>query len=171
LRAPFSGVIASIAAQPGSRIGAGQGLIVLANPGEPVLEASVLPADAARLATGQSARVQLDSGDGTTLTGTVLGVEAGPNSASKLVRMQVDWSGARPAYGSTGRADIVLQGKTDALLVPIRAVRTGDKGQSQVEVVDGDTHTLVPVTVGITNVNSAEIVSGVEAGQYVWVGA
>ncbi len=164
LKAPFAGVVASVPAQPGSRVEARRPIVVLAGSGDAILVATLLPADAARVLPGQAATIQVDGGDGTPLDGSVLSVGRSPTGGGNVARLRVAWGNTRPAFGGTARASIVLQTKDDALLLPRRALRSAG-GHDYVEVLDGSDRQVAEVTVGITTTNEVEILSGVDEGQ------
>jgi multidrug efflux pump subunit AcrA (membrane-fusion protein) len=168
LRAPFSGVVGSLPAQPGGRAEAGRTVIVLTNPGDPILEANILPADTTRIAPGQKVEVQLD-GEVDRLAGAVLSVGRSTSGTGRVVRMQVSWGTPRPTLGSGGRAEIVVGAKSDALIVPRRAIRSSED-RNFVEKVEGDTRQFVEVMLGMSSTNDVEVLDGLAEGQTVWVG-
>jgi HlyD family secretion protein len=168
LRAPFSGVVGSVLVQAGDKVESGRTAVVLTSPGDPILQVNVLAADVNRVGPGQRVAVQLD-GETTQLTGSVLGVGRSANGTGGVAQIQVSWSAPRPVLGATGRAEIILQEKTDALLVPRRALRTGG-GRYYVEYLAGDTREIAEVTVGLSAQNNAEVVDGLQEGQAVWIG-
>jgi HlyD family secretion protein len=63
-------------------------------------------------------------------------------------------------------AEIITQVKQDVVIIPLSAVKT-QNGSSYVQVLNGQTPDQVPVNVGISNTNSAEITSGIRAGDNV----
>jgi multidrug efflux pump subunit AcrA (membrane-fusion protein) len=75
-------------------------------------------------------------------------------------------TGVKP--GMTGRADIVFSRRDGVLLVPNRAIRVdGDK--RTVGVFDGSKIVPRPVTTGVADDKSTEIVSGLRSGELVAV--
>jgi multidrug efflux pump subunit AcrA (membrane-fusion protein) len=168
LRAPFSGVVGSLMTQPGGRVEAGRPVVTLTNLGDPVLEASLLPADTSRISAGQQVQVQPD-GSNERLSGAVLGVSRSTSGTGSVVRIRVSWGINRPSLGAGARAEITLQEKADALLVPRRAIRSAS-GRNYVEYLEGDTREIVEVTLGMIATNDAEVLGGLEEGQTIWVG-
>jgi HlyD family secretion protein len=169
LVAPFAGVIVAIRTQTGTNVEAGRPMVVLARASQPVIEASLFDADAARIARGQQATVQLDGGDGTRLAATVLDFVRNPSGAGTTARIAVDWSNTFPAFGATARIRVAVQQRTDALQVPRLAIRTvGDR--QFVEYVDGGARQTAEVQVGILTNEAAEILDGLTEGQLVVIG-
>ena len=74
----------------------------------------------------------------------------------------------RPAIGMNASVTMLLEIKEDVLLVPAQAVRS-DKGSDVVTTMRQETTVSVPVSVGITNGNQTEIISGLEEGQVVLI--
>jgi HlyD family secretion protein len=66
-----------------------------------------------------------------------------------------------------GQASITLSTNLAANVLPARAVRFSETGDSYVYVVADEKVTVVPVTTGADDGNTIEIASGVEAGQFV----
>ena len=74
----------------------------------------------------------------------------------------------RPAIGMNASVTMLLEIKEEVLLVPAQAVRS-DKGSDVVTTMGQETTISVPVSVGITNGNQTEIISGLEEGQVVLI--
>ena len=90
-------------------------------------------------------------------------------SALPTGRFRVAWPETVPALGSTAQVVVTLQRKDDVLIVPQRAFRTA--GQRRfVEIPDPAGRRNVDVQVGISQGGDIEIVSGLTAGQVVFVG-
>jgi multidrug efflux pump subunit AcrA (membrane-fusion protein) len=170
LAAPFAGVIASVLPRTGATIEAGRPVVVLGRAGAPIIQAALLDGDAARLAAGQKAIVQVDGGDGTRLDASVLDLVRGPDGVGTVARIQVSWGNVQPPFGATARARVIVRESEDALLVPRQAVRTVSDRQV-VEILDGDGRRIVEVEVGITTAEMIQILSGVDEGQIVVIGS
>ncbi len=76
-----------------------------------------------------------------------------------------------PLAGMSASVQILLGVREDVLLVPAKAIRQqGSSSYVVVEGEDGEFERLTVVT-GESNGQQVEIVSGLEAGDVVWVGA
>jgi HlyD family secretion protein len=138
--------------------------------------------DVAQLTDGQSVRVALDALPDADVNGTVANIaplatqnDKGTTTYEVTVEVQAQDVALRP--GMTAVVQIVTRNKTDAILVPRRAVQS-ENGQSYVFVPAAgqpDPQTGRPaserrnVTLGLSNNESIEIVSGLKAGEKVLV--
>lgn len=87
-----------------------------------------------------------------------------------LVRVSVSAEDTRLRLGMNARLSIELENREDALAVPYDAIQKDENGDSFIQLVQGDELKDVPVTVGITNANYAEILSGdIQEGDTVFV--
>jgi macrolide-specific efflux system membrane fusion protein len=168
--APFVGTVISVGVRPGTTVEAGRPVVVLGKTSDPVVIANALDSEAARLAAGQKATVELFDGDGTPHSASVIDLARGPGGTGTVARIRVSWGAARPDYGASARVHVVIQQKTDVLLVPPRAVHDVGNGQNVVDLLDGDVWRAAQVEVGIVSPDAVEIVSGLDEGQLVAVG-
>ena len=76
----------------------------------------------------------------------------------------------KPAIGMNASVTMLLEIKENALIVPAQAIQS-DKGREVVTLLGQDqmTTTSVPVSIGITNGDRTEIISGLEEGQVVLI--
>jgi len=76
----------------------------------------------------------------------------------------------KPAIGMNASVTMLLEFKEDVLIVPAQAIQN-DKGREVVTLLGQDqmTTTSVPVSIGITNGDQTEIISGLEEGQVVLI--
>ena len=76
----------------------------------------------------------------------------------------------KPAIGMNASVTMLLEFKEDVLIVPAQAIQS-DKGREVVTLLGQDqmTTTSVPVSIGITNGDRTEIISGLEEGQVVLI--
>jgi len=159
-----------------------------ATPGEPILSLTEpdltvsLQASAANrtlLQVGQSCTVQI-SGATTTASGTITELDTAPTnissgtpggSSSQVYEGRVEVSGLSGADGSAVSITVVDQQVSDALTVPIAAVKQNGVGADIVRVIDRKTGkvTEVHVTTGLTDGSYIQVKNGVQAGQTVIV--
>ena len=76
----------------------------------------------------------------------------------------------KPAIGMNASVTMLLEIKENVLIVPSQAIQS-DKGREVVTLLGQDqmTTTSVPVSIGITNGDRTEIISGLEEGQVVLI--
>jgi len=93
------------------------------------------------------------------------GSGTGGNSRTGSTRTRV-----KPAIGMNASVTMLLEIKEDVLIVPAQAIQS-DKGREVVTLLGQDqmTTTSVPVSIGITNGDQTEIISGLEEGQVVLI--
>lgn len=123
---------------------------------------------------GQSAEVSVDAIDGETFTGTVTGIDRAGTSSSGVTTYTAEVSIPKAdgmLAGMSASATISIEGVENALLVPADAVNRSSSGYYVYTFCDEESGTLggmVEVTVGITNSNYAEILSGLGEGDTVY---
>lgn len=123
---------------------------------------------------GQSAEVSVDAIDGETFTGTVTGIDRAGTSSSGVTVYTAEVSIPKAdgmLAGMSASATISIEGVENALLVPADAVNRSSSGYYVYTSCDEESGTLggmVEVTVGITNSNYAEILSGLGEGGTVY---
>jgi HlyD family secretion protein len=194
LKAPFAATIAQVnlrageSSTSGGVAASGDGVsstnsgIVIADLGSFHVDVPVDELDVVQIKDGQTVRIVLDALAGEELTGVVTNVEPlatqndrGTNTYN--VTVEIDPSDATLRSGMTATVQIVTQSKPSAILVPRRAVQT-ENGESYVLIAkDGpaDLQTRRPaserrvVTLGLSNAEYIEVLSGVQAGEKVLV--
>ncbi|HTZ09787.1 MAG TPA: Calx-beta domain-containing protein [Acidimicrobiales bacterium] len=157
-------------------------------PGTPILElteptASVTlqasPSDRTNLSVGQQCTVQI-SGGTTQVSGTITELDATPTdvssgqgSSSEVYEGRIDSSdltSLNGADGSTVSINVVDQQATDALTVPIAAVKQNGVGDDVVRVLGATgAITEVPVVTGLSEGSYIQVKSGLSLGQTVVV--
>lgn len=172
LTAPFSGTVTFHGTvEPGSGVTPGVPVFTVVDPGRMEFEAQVFESDIAAVEKAQSATVSLDAFTNT-FPGKVTRVQASPvttttGSVAFPVRVSVDAGDARLFQGMSGSADIEVKSIPDALVVPVQSVLTnGDAKTVLVLGADDVVHTR-PVSVGASTDTSAQILSGLTAGENV----
>lgn len=146
LRAPISGVIAQRLAQTGERIGVDGRVLELVDISRLELEASLAASDSPLIRLGQVAELQIE---GTPAPVRARVVRINPTvmagSRSVLVYLELDATpGLRQGLFAQGNLNI---GSTDALAIPISAVRT-DKPRPYVQMVRDNKVVHLPVELG-----------------------
>jgi RND family efflux transporter MFP subunit len=135
-------------------------------------DAQVDEADVAKVASGMKASVTLDAFPGTTFKGTVSAVRATAIQTTTggiafPVLVGVDEAANRLLIGMSGSADIEVEAVSAALTVPIESV-LDESGKKYVFVVSAtNTVKKTLVTTGALTDTSAQIISGINAGDTV----
>ncbi|WP_052031507.1 efflux RND transporter periplasmic adaptor subunit [Novipirellula maiorica] len=177
IRAPFAGVITDRFVQPGdlvresSEVGSGKPLFVL----------SQIDKVRVRIPVPESDASLVNPGDEVTLTFPSFTAEApitasvtrrsgslDPSTRTMMVEAEIANPDGKLLPGMFGQASIHLATKAAANMLPARAIRFEESGNAYVYVVGQDeTVSIAPITMGMDDGNSIEVLSGVEAGQRV----
>lgn len=191
ITAPMSGVVVGEPKPVGTMAVQGNSnptvIMRIADTSQKQILAKVDETDIGHVQIGQSATFTVDAYTGQTFTARVSKISktdtsntwdttgsttssSSSNSASVIyyyVTLDVDDPDDVLKLGMTARVDINTAEKENALVVPIAALKTNDKG-SYVQRVTADGKTeQVPVTTGIYSDEYVEILSGLEAGDKV----
>jgi HlyD family secretion protein len=173
LVAPFDGVISTVNENVGDFVANVPPTLIVSmvDPTNIRLDASVDETDIPQVQLGQDVNVTFDALPGKTFPGKVLSIAPGATVQSGVATYTVSItvpndSSIKP--GMTGNADIVYARHDDVLLVPNRAVRT-QGAQHFVALFDGTRQKAQPVTIGVSDDQSTEVLSGVQAGDQIVV--
>jgi len=177
--APIDGVVASRNVQVGqiiasgiNNVGGGTPVLTLADLTRIYVLVSVDESDIGRVATGQPAKITVDAFPDEVFKGEVVLVATKGVNTSNVVtfEVKVEVNGDnRPLLKPemTANVSIVTKDKLDSLLVPVTALER-KKGLSWLTVLDKDGNTNRRlVTIGDSNSEFVEILSGVEVGEKV----
>lgn len=170
LVAPFAGTVVAVNYQPGEEVSVGQPAVDLVDLSALQIELPLAEIDVARLAVGQEAEFIIDALPGVTLRGRVsyispvATITQGVVNYPVIVEIENPDPAVRP--GMTAGVSIIVEQREEVLLIPNRAVRAAG-GQRVVEVLYQGQVFEAPVTLGISNESSTEIVSGLREGDAV----
>jgi multidrug efflux pump subunit AcrA (membrane-fusion protein) len=149
--------------------------VTIADLSQPFIQVFVDPSDWDNVKVGKDAETTFDALPDTKFTGKVTQVDPGLYASGNtsviraLVQLDIPKSGFDLPLGSTASVDIIGGRADNALLVPIEALHpAGD--QYAVFVMENGKPTLRVVQVGIRDQVSAEIKSGLQAGDVVTTG-
>lgn len=170
LVAPFDGVVASRSIEAGENVAANTELMTVVDTS--VLEAEVLVStrDIARLEVDQTADLQVDGLEDTTILGTVDRINPVANAGTRFVPVfiRLENTEGRLWGGMFATGSILVRQEEDVLAIPQAALRNGEEGQHVLKITNGK---LVrqPVELGpIWNGGRlVEITSGIVAGDTV----
>ena len=177
LLAPLDGTIMSISASVGEAVGT-NAIIVMADLKQPVLEVYLDEADLDKVAVGFEVEVVFDSLPDDMFTGYVTEVSPSLQTVSNvdavLAWVQLDAeSFSKPQslpIGSNASVDVIGGRTQNAVLVPVEAVREIGPDEYAVFVLEDGEPRLRIVTVGLMDYTSAEILTGLAAGEIVTTG-
>jgi HlyD family secretion protein len=163
-RATGPGVVTWVLPDAGASVKRGDALARVADLSSYRVEATVADVHATSLRAGQPAVVTVN---GTKLTGTVARVLPTVQNGAISVDVSLD-DRSNPALKPSLRADVelVLARKEKAVRVP-RGLFPGTGLSPDVFVVRGDVAVKTPVTFGISNADSWEVLSGLAPGDAV----
>lgn len=171
VRAPLAGVVSAVQAARGASVDATTPIATIASPGRLLVTVDLSEFDVAQVETGQKADVSVDALGGESFPGTVVYVAPSGTDTGGVVTFPVqialeDAEDVKP--GMTVSATIVVAKAKDVVLVPLEAVVYDDEDNASVTVVgpEGE-ETVREVEVGLENLETAEIVEGVEEGEEV----
>jgi multidrug efflux pump subunit AcrA (membrane-fusion protein) len=177
LVSPINGTILAIEASIGESIGTSP-FITLADLEQPLMEVYLDETDLDKVAVGFEAEVIFDAFPGDTFTGHIVLVDPSLSTVSNvqvvrtLVSLDAD-SFAKPLslpVGLNASVDIIGGRAENAVLVPVEALRELGPEEYAVFVVEDGEPTLRIVEVGLIDFVSAEIISGLDAGEIVTTG-
>ena len=188
VRAPFDGVIAELGIKKGDSLSSGSAVATIITK-QSIAEITLNEVDVAKVKVGQKVNLTFDALEDLNITGSVAEVDtlgtASSGVVSYTVQITFDTQDDRVKPGMSVSAVIVLEAKTDALLVPSSAVKSqGD--DSYVEIVPADSAldlaaakstgvvlnsspVKTTVVVGLSDDTNTEITSGVSEGDLVIV--
>ncbi len=179
--APVSGVIGSVNIVPGMILGnttsqstSSTRVGVIKFEGLPVASFNVSEVDIPKVKEGQKATITIDSIGDKTFTGKVVAVDRVGTTSNGVINypvlVQFDNSVPEILPNMSASVNIILDTKTDVLVVPNSALITSNDGSASVRILKNGKEETVPVVVGISSDTSTEIVSGLSEGETVIVG-
>lgn len=169
--------IGTVYVKAGQTVAPGTPILSLTQPDLTVtLDASA--SNRTQLAVGQTCTVQID-GENNTVSGTITELDATPTQVTSGATSQgsqqvyegkIEAPGLDGADGSDVSITVVTQQESDALTVPIAAVKQNGTGQDVVRVVAARGQIIeVPVSTGLTEGSYIQIKRGLHVGQRVVV--
>jgi HlyD family secretion protein len=175
LPAPISGTIMSLSIKVGDNVGTAA-VVQISDLSQPYyLEAYFDESDWNNVQVGYEADVTFDLLPDSTFVGKVTEVTPGlvSGGGSSLVHCYLELTDTVPnslPSGTAATVEVVAGRATNAVIVPVEAIREISVGQYAVFVVEDGTPKLRMVTIGLEDITSAEVTSGLEAGEVVTTG-
>ncbi len=174
LIAPISGTLMSFDMTVGNQASAST-TATIADLSQPYIQIFLDPTDWSIAKVGKDAEVTFDTLPDSKFTGKVTQVDPGLFASGNtsviraMVKLDVSQNEFDLPLGSTAAVDVIGGRADNALLVPIEALHPAG-GQFTVFVIQNGNPTLRVVQVGIQDQVSAEIISGLQAGDIVTTG-
>ena len=170
--APFDGIVTERNVSPGDLVSDQnqKELFVISQTHKVRIHVSVPENDAAHVDRGDSIQLTFPSfpaEEAMAATVTRFSGSLDPGTRTMLIEAEIDNADGRLLPGMFGQASIVLKTKTEANVLPARAVRFSEDGKAFVYIVDNESISVASVVTGHDDGNTIEIVSGLEAGQKV----
>lgn len=177
--APLSGTLTGFSLQEGSVITAqttttgstsSQKIASVTTNAIPTIAVNLTQIDVPKIKVGQKATITLDAYATKTFTGkivsidTVGSVSSGVTSYPAVIALDERNSDVLP--NMSAQATILIDSKTDVLIVPTTAIQTSN-GEISVRVMKNGTPTSVTVTTGLASDTETEILSGLSEGDTV----
>jgi len=176
ITSPASGTVKSVTIAEGMNIGAtetasgaraNQRVSTIGTEGLPIAILNVSEIDVSLIEPGQKATITLDSIADKTFTGNVVSVDRvgmiTNNVTTYTTIIQFDTSSDHILPNMAATANIIIDSKSDVLIVPSQAVNYQD-GQESVTVIRNGQQQNVLVETGIISDIQTEIVSGLKEG-------
>lgn len=171
---PVEGLISNLGIIPGMILNSETTKVaVVRNEARPIVNVNLTEADVARVKVGQKATITFDSLPDKTFTGKVATVDKigttsnNVTAYSSLIQLESAPEEILPSMNANAR--IIIETKTDVLLVPSAAVQTQD-GRAYVRVLKDSREEQRPVEVGLSDDTHLEIISGLTEGEEVITG-
>jgi multidrug efflux pump subunit AcrA (membrane-fusion protein) len=191
--APFDGVVVMAQGQPGDQVNAYTAVVSVANPNQLELAVSIPQTNLSQIAVGQKATIKMDifpkaftgvvsalpsvNTAATSTSGSSPGESSSSSSSSSTPppgtaidqspRVMPQWPGPGAQIGELASVTIVIQKKSNVLLIPTSAVNTIN-GRTFVLLDDGGHQKPVDIQIGIQTDQETEVVSGLKEGQRVF---
>jgi HlyD family secretion protein len=165
IRAPFDGMVASVAVQDRDAVAPNQAVLMIVNLSSLELEVALPEEYAGETAIGTPATISFN---GREYQGKVTAVspEVVANQVAATVVFTDQPAGLKQNQRLTTR--LVFESKKDVLKVARGAFVDATGGRSAF-VVDGKMATLRPITLGVTSASEVEVLTGLSAGETIVV--
>ncbi len=175
ITAPFDGAVVSVDVDEGDTVSTATQIVHLIDLSSIELKAEVDEIDIADVKPGQRAAISLDALPDLQLEGEVSSISLMPTVEAGLVIYDVTISfdvveDSDLRVGMSATADIIIDERSNVLLVPNRAITQDSQGSPTVQVmVDEEIEEIEerPVVLGISNNFQTEIVDGLEEGEMI----
>lgn len=168
IRAPISGEIGGKNLNIGQFVNSGTVIAAVRDNSSIRAEIQLMREDLNKISEGQEVSLRLDRDDTTAYGGTVKTIAASANSQTRAFDclVEIDNRDGRLNSGTFGLIEIPDPEKRSILAVPMEAV-IGSEGAYFVFTMEDNTARRVSVEIGEISTDTAEIVSGLKAGDLI----
>jgi HlyD family secretion protein len=169
IRSPINGVIADRPLYPGEMATAGTPLLTVMDVSQVIARAHIPQQDATLLKLGDKATIAAP-GEEQPAEGkiTVISPALDPNSTTVEVWVQAKNPGQRLKPGTSVQLSMLARTISDALVIPVAGLLTGEDGTTSVMLVGSDNRAhQKAVKVGVRQGDQIQIVEGAQAGDRV----
>ncbi len=178
IRTPISGTVLQLAQQEGETIAAGLSaptLIIVADLARLQVDAFVDETDIGKVELGQPAKVTVDAYPDRKFPGTVQKIASGATMQQNVVTYDVTIDLENPKGllkpDMTATVDMEVVRRKDVLTVPVDAIKPSTGGDTvtvlKTNAAGEATYEITPVTIGISDGDNTEILSGLKEGDVV----
>ena len=167
---PLDGIVAKRAAEVGQLAGPSSSMLTVVALDTVFFEAQVPETEISRVKLGMSVEVKVDALPGKSFAGQVAKLYPTGSTASRnfVVRVAVPNAARTLRPGMFARGSVVLE-KRRGIVVSKDALIKSDEGAFAVYIAKGDLAEQRKVTLGVTTAETAELRSGINAGDQVIV--
>jgi membrane fusion protein (multidrug efflux system) len=171
--APFNGVVTKRWVDPGAFIPAGNvALLTVVDLSTVRVELPIPEREAPLVNNGLPARVTVEELPGKRFDGTITRFAHALDESTRTMAAEVEIKNPDEALrpGMYAMVQVILQQKTDALVIPVEAL-VMEKAKGYVFTVDGGKAKRIPVKLGFKDDRSVEILEGLKPEQPVLLAA
>ncbi|WP_019503248.1 efflux RND transporter periplasmic adaptor subunit [Pleurocapsa sp. PCC 7319] len=168
INSPISGIVQERNVDPGVVVQPSMGIVKIGNYNRVRLQANVAQSDAVKINPGATVVATVPGSNMTPIKGKITSIFPQANSQTRTVTVEavIDNPDGQLLSGKFLEMKIVTARKPNAITVPQAAV-VEFQDQPSVWVVQGDTVTAQPVTLGMSTGDRVEVTSGLESAQAV----
>lgn len=182
ITAPMTGTVDNITLTPGmiltSNLSAtttqSNRVAVVTSEGNPIATFNVSEVDVSRVKQGQKATITLDSISGKTFTGKVMTVDKIGTVSSGVTNYPVtilfDTSASEILPNMAATANIIIEAKDNAFLIPSEAIQTANDGTNSVRILRQGAPQDATIEIGFSSDTQTEVISGLSEGDEVITG-
>ena len=165
---PISGIVQERNVDPGVVVQPSMGIVKIGDYNRVRLQANVAQQDAVNIRPGATVVATVPNSNVPPIKGKITSIFPQTNSQTRTVMVEavIDNPDGQLLSGQFLEMKIVTARKPSAITIPQAAV-VEFQDQPSVWVVEGDTVTAQPVTLGMSTVDRVEVTSGLESGQAV----
>ena len=168
ITSPISGIVQERNVDPGVVVQPSMGIVKIGNYNRVRLQANVAQSDAVKINPGATVVATVPGSNIPPIKGKITSIFPQANSQTRTVTVEavIDNPDRQLLSGKFLEMKIVTARKPSAITVPQAAV-VEFQDQPSVWVVEGDTVTAQPVTLGMSTGDRVEVIGGLESGQAV----